>query len=211
MTIVEKLPVARTLQPGSTGWTAADLNIPAIERIWEREHYEIVEGVLATMAPAYFDGSAALDAVGLLLQLHFRQAGEDWKSAHEPDVILSPTRVVKPDLVFLSPADQIRQKTENAKRGKKRLTYGRLLLPPSLVIESLSIDHETHDTHTKRRWYAEFNIPNYWLLNAYTRKLECLVLDGPDYRLDIAGKGNATLRPSAFPSLVIPLKTIWAA
>jgi hypothetical protein len=43
--------VARPFLPGTTGWTASDLDDPAIERGWIRGSYEIVEGVLTTMPP----------------------------------------------------------------------------------------------------------------------------------------------------------------
>ena len=49
----------RPFRVGTTGWTAADLDDPRIERLWERGAYEIVEGVLTKMTPAYFDGSVA--------------------------------------------------------------------------------------------------------------------------------------------------------
>jgi Uma2 family endonuclease len=78
------------------------------------------------------------------------------------------------------------------------------------VIESLSWGHESHDRETKRSWYAEAGIPNYWLLDAQERSLECLVLEGSGYRTDQSGRDAAELRPSAFPGLVISLGTLWA-
>ena len=53
-------------------------------------------------------------------------------------------------------------------------------------------------------------MPNYWLLDAPARSLECLILDGRDYRTDVAGQGDAELRPALFSSLLIPLGTLWA-
>jgi Uma2 family endonuclease len=205
-----KLTRADAFVPGSSGWSTHDLNDPSIERIWEREHYELIEGVIATMPPAYFDGGLALERLAKIVKDGVETDGKHWGVGYEVDVILSAKRVVKPDAIFLSPTDMANQKRENAKRGKKKLTYGRIVIAPTLVVESLSMDHESHDSVTKRRWYAEFGIPNYWLLNAYTRTLQCLILDGSEYKLDAAGKGNATLKPTAFPRLVIPLKQLWS-
>ncbi len=98
----------------------------------------------------------------------------------------------------------------NAARGRKRLKYGRWLVPPTLIIESISLGHEAHDEETKRQWYEQFGVPNYWLLNAYAKTLRCLVLDGGAYRIDQEGQGDAELTPSLFPGLVVPLKTLWA-
>lgn len=62
---------------------------------------------------------------------------------------------------------------------------------------------------TKRRWYAEFGISNYWLLNPYKRSLECLVLEGASYRTDVAGHNDDTVRPVLFRPLAIKLGALW--
>lgn len=40
----------KPFEPGTTGWTAADLDDPRIEREWFRGRYEIVEGVLTLLS-----------------------------------------------------------------------------------------------------------------------------------------------------------------
>ena len=85
-----------------------------------------------------------------------------------------------------------------------------MMVPPTLVIESVSWGHEAHDRDTKRRWYAEGKIPNYWILDAQEKSLECLVLDGQDYRVDQTGRDRDEVRPAAFGGLVIPLVKLWA-
>jgi len=66
-----------------------------------------------------------------------------------------------------------------------------------------------HDRRTKLRWYAEFGVANYWVLDAFQRKLEWYVLEsGGTYRVDQAGGQNEELRPSAFPGLVIRLSEL---
>jgi len=57
--------------------------------------------------------------------------------------------------------------------------------------------------------YAEFGVPNYWLLDAHERTLECLVLKGSAYRLHQSGQFKDILRPSLFPGLTIKLADIW--
>lgn len=203
------LTTPRPFVPGTTGWSASDLDDPEIERQWERGAYEIVEGVLTTMPPAYFDGSAAVDALIDLVKAHLRKKKQTGRFAQEVDLIIDRKRIARVDGVFMSAADLKRQKRLNAERGRKRLRYGRLLLPPTLIIESMSMGHEEHDRETKRGWYAEFGVPNYWLLDAYAETLECLVLSGDDYVTDCEGEGNAELRPRAFPGLVIRLKDVW--
>jgi Uma2 family endonuclease len=101
-----------------------------------------------------------------------------------------------------------RQEQANAERGRKQLKYGRWLVPPTLIIESISLGHEAHDEETKLRWYEQLGAPNYWLLNGYAKTLRCLVLENGKYRIDQEGRDEAELRPSLFPGLVLPLKDL---
>ncbi len=201
----------REFLPGTTGWSVDDLDDPEIERLWSQGRYEIVEGVLTQMAAAYFDGGSALQDLLFILRTHVGAAHLGGRFATEVDMILNKRRLPIVDAIYLSPDDQQKQKAAHVATGKrKQLKYGRILVPPALVIESISWGHEAHDRETKRGWYAEARIPNYWMLDAQQRSLECLVLDGPDYRIDQSGRDGAELRPSLFPGLIIPLGSLWA-
>ena len=90
------------------------------------------------------------------------------------------------------------------------LRFGRIVVPPTLVVESVSRGHELHDRETKRGWYAQAGVPHYWILDGFGRTLECLLLDGREYRVDVAGRDAEELRPSLFPRLVIRLGELWA-
>ena|ERR1051326_23844 len=200
----------KVFQPGTTGWTAGDLDDPEIDREWERGAYEIVEGVLATMPPAYLDSSAPLENLIFEVKLHLRQQGLKGEFAPEVDLIIAPKRVARVDAVFLTEEQLRRQQEVNAQRpARRKLKYGRLRIPPTLIIESVSLGHESHDRETKRAWYAEFGVPHYWLLDAQKHSLECLVLSNCDYQVDVSGKNADEMRPSAFPGLVLALGKIW--
>jgi Uma2 family endonuclease len=201
----------RRLIPGTTGWTVDDLDDPHIERLWSLGRYEIVEGVLTLMAAAAFDGGLALTRLIRIVSNYTLANGLGDTLATEVDLILNKRRLPIVDAVYLSPDDLVKQKAAHAATGKrKKLKYGRILVPPTLVIESISLEHESHDRETKRGWYAEASIPNYWLLDGQQRSLECLVLEGADYRVDQAGHNTDELKPSLFPGLVIPLGQLWA-
>jgi Uma2 family endonuclease len=201
----------KSFKPGSTGWCADDLDDPVIDAFWNQRRYEIVEGVLTLMPPAMFDGGVALFNLLYLLRQHIDKHRLGGRIATEADIILDQVRVPVADAVWLTDDDERKQKDAHAKRGRRpELKYGRIVVPPTLIIESISQGHERHDRDVKRRWYAEAHIPNYWLLDAQQRTLDCLVLDGPDYRPDQSGRDDAELRPSLFPGLVIPLGQLWA-
>src|SRR5437588_2784874 len=129
----------REFIPGTTGWSVDDLDDPQIERLWFQGRYEIVEGVLTVMAAAYFDGGCALENLLFFIRSHIEARQLGWKPATEVDMILNKRRLPRVDAVFLSPDDQEKQKAAHAATGKRRqLKYGRILVPPSLVIESIS-------------------------------------------------------------------------
>jgi Uma2 family endonuclease len=203
----------RRFRAGTTGWTASDLDDPQIDRLWEQGRYEIVEGVLTRMPAAYYDPAIALTRLIRILRTAIEATDPGAEIPTEVDVIVGELRVPKVDALYLSPADRQAQKQANARlaRGyRKKLTYGRILVPPTLIIESLSRGHEDHDRVTKRNWFAQMKVPNYWLLNSSDRSLQCLVLENDDYRVDASGRGKQEIRPRLFPSLVIPLATLWA-
>lgn len=204
------MPIApattRSFIPGTTGWTADDLDDPQIERQWEEGRYEIIEGVLTTMAPAYYTGGKTLFRLMYMVAAHAGKAGS---FCPEGEVIIDQTRVIRADAVFLTPAQEARQTQAALAAGAVDPDRKRILIAPLLIIESVSPGHELHDRRTKRRWYAEFGVPNYWLLDAFGRSLQCLVLENGAYREDAAGSQEQEVRPSLFPGLVIPLKQIW--
>jgi Uma2 family endonuclease len=199
----------RQFVAGSTGWSADDLADARVDRCWQQGRYEIVEGVLATMPAAYRDGTLPLSRLRRIVERHFERVKLEGEFTTEDDFVLGRKRVARVDLMFMTAEDDRRQREAHARRGRPGLRYGRVLVPPTLIVESLSLGHEEHDRDTKRGWYAEAGVPNYWLLDAYRRALECLVLAKGAYQSDQTGRDNEEVRPSAFPGLVIPLAELW--
>lgn len=201
---------SRRFEPGTTGWTVHDLDDPQIERQWANGRYEIVEGVLTTMPPAYFVGGNALFNLLHRIKSHLEQAGQPGRFATELDVVVDEDRVAHSDAAMLTPADEARQ-AEAAKTAapQRDATRVRILVPPTLIIEALSPGHEQHDLKTKKRWYAEFRVPNYWVLDAFAKSLQCIVLDGGTYRTESTARNAEVAHPQLFPELVLPLTRIW--
>ena len=199
----------RELIPGSTGWSVRDLDDPKIEAEWEAGHFQIIEGVLALMPPAYWDNSSALRRLVKQVERHLEGQGVDDDFGFEVDVVVGEIRVPKADAVYMSRTDKAKQVRAKSPRTPKRLKYGRLCVPPTLVIENISKGHESEDRVVKRRYYAEASIPNYWILDAYQRSLECLVLKRGAYVLDQLGRGKAKISPACFAGLTIDLAKVW--
>lgn len=199
----------RAFEPGTTGWTAQDLNDPQIEKEWFSGRYEIVEGVLATMPPAYFLGGRALFELMVIVRNHLAGRRTPAEFSTEVEIIIDDTRVARCDAALLTPQDQDAQIAASKAAGRQDPDRTLILIPPTLVIESVSPGHELHDERTKMRWYAEFGVPNYWIVDAFARTLKCFVLNQSAYRLDVSGSGEAEVRPSCIEGLTIPLGRLW--
>lgn len=203
LTITEPRP----FEPGTTGWTAADLDNPQIEQRWLAGRCEIVEGVLTTKPPAYFMGGESL--IWLIQQViaHVRRAAGSFSV--EVDIVLDEQRVARADAIFLTPSQKRQQNAAAIAAGGKDPKRTRVVIPPALIIECVSPGHESHDELTKRRWYADFGVPHYWLLNPFERTLACLVLRDGAYQDDVAGRDDETIHPSLFPGLSLRLGEVW--
>jgi Uma2 family endonuclease len=77
------------------------------------------------------------------------------------------------------------------------------------VIESVSPGHESHDAELKVQWYAEFGIPNYWIVDAFAQTVVCYCLADGQYVADCQGKNSDVIKPSAFSPMAIPLTSLW--
>ena len=157
---MSRLTEPRQLIPGSTGWSVRDLDDPKIEAEWEAGHFQIIEGVLAIMPPAYWDNSSALQRLIRQVQRSLEDRDLPADFGCEVDVIVGEIRVPKADAVYLSEADKAKQIRAKNPRTSKRLKYGRLCVPPTLVIANISKGHESEDRIVKRGYYAEISDSN---------------------------------------------------
>jgi Uma2 family endonuclease len=200
---------SKPFKPGTTGWTARDLDDPRIEEKWLRGSYEIVEGVLTRMPPGYFVGGKSLFNLMFLVRSYQQERAIAGSFSVEVDLIIDSERVAKADAVWMTPRDQMLQAEAARNAGRADPQRTRILVPPSIVIESVSPGHERHDRIIKRKWYTEFGVPHYWLLDAFEQSLECLVLESGSYRVNQSGRGNEEVRPAVFADLTIPLAAVW--
>ena len=200
---------SRPFEVGTTGWTADDLLDPQIEREWASGRYEIIEGVLTLMPAARYDGQERLQRLMEVIDDYLRSHQRRERLVGEVDLILGEFRVPRADAVLMTAADKERQRQENRRCGRDENDFGRIIVPPTLLIESISAGHEKHDRVLKGKWYAESGVPNYWLFDPYRQKLECLILEASAYRVDQSGRDDDVLRPSAFAGLTIALRELW--
>lgn len=164
----------------------------------DRNRYEILDGELSvTPAPR---------TAHQRVSRRFHWAIDNHVVAHRlgetfaapTDLILAPTTVVQPDIIFIA-NDRAPIVTERGIEGA-----------PTLVVEILSPTTQQTDRVTKAQLYARYGIPHYWLLNPELRVFEAYERTGTQYSLVASLKDHDEYRPPLFPGLVIALADIWS-
>jgi Uma2 family endonuclease len=153
--------------------------------------YEILEGELSvTPAPSTKHQRVSANLFKLLTRhIDERNLG---KLFYAPiDLILDPTAVLQPDLLFVSSARQ-RIITEKAIEGA-----------PDLVIEILSPATSRTDRVTKAQIYARHGVPAYWIVDPEQQVVEIYLLEGDGYRLTATLKGETPMFAPPFQELEI--------
>jgi Uma2 family endonuclease len=164
----------------------------------DRNRYEILDGELSvTPAPRTKHQSISGHLYRIIANhVVTNQLGDIY--AAPTDVILAPTTVVQPDLIFIG-NDRRGIVTERAIEGA-----------PTLVIEILSPTTHRADRQTKAQLYAKYEVPHYWLLDPDQQTLEAYELVGDQYKLVVKVQNAATFTSALFPGLSIQLADLWA-
>ena len=147
-------------------WTYDDLaSLP------DDHHYEILDGELfVSPSPTMAHQLALKRLVLAFAELERRKIASIWFAPL--DVIMSPTRVVEPDLLVV-----LRERRSIIKhRGVEGA--------PDLVLEVLSPSTTKHDRTRKRQFYARNGVREYWIVDPDAGSIEVLELieDGLSYR-----------------------------
>lgn len=162
------------------------------------KRYEVLDGELAvTPAPTTTHQVVSRD-LEFMLHAHTRKTGAGAVYYAPIDVLLAPTTIVQPDLVFVAAARRAIV-TERAIEGA-----------PDLVVEILSPSTSRQDRVTKAALYARFGVRFYWIVDPTARTLEEYALAQDTYRLVAVYSGPAVARTELFPDLEIDLSGVWA-
>lgn len=133
--------------------------------------YELVDGILELMSPA---PTPKHQLVSHEIEMKLsRGCTKDYIIFAAPvDVILSDTEVRQPDLILIH-RDRFLQIVR--KRG--------IVGAPDLVVEILSPSTAKRDKESKMHSYAQYGIPEYWIVDPLNEILEQYELDGDRYPL----------------------------
>jgi Uma2 family endonuclease len=162
----------------------------------DRNRYELIEGQLFVCGASDTEHQRKLGAVAAQLANHVERHELGEVFVGPLDVVLDPATVLEPDIMFVS------------KARESIVKAGYIEGAPDLVVEVLSDSSRTIDRFVKRDRYAEFGVPEYWLLEPYEPRIEVLRLKGRKYRVvAVFGPGD-TLESPTFPGFRLPLSSL---
>jgi len=162
----------------------------------DRNRYELMEGELFVSPAPNTEHQRKAFRLSRVLADHVERNGLGEVFIAPFDVVLDASTVLEPDIVFVSKARQAIVKA------------GCIEGAPDLVVEVLSDSSRTIDRFVKRDRYAEFGVPEYWLLDPFELRVEILRLEGRKYRVAAAFGPADTLESPTFPGLRLPLSSL---
>jgi Uma2 family endonuclease len=163
----------------------------------DRNRYELIEGELFVAPAPNTEHQRKAFRLSRILADHAERhdLGEVFIAPY--DVVLDDSTVLEPDIMFVS------------KSRQSIVTAACIEGAPDLVVEVLSDSSRTIDRFVKRDRYAEFGVPEYWLLEPFEPRIEILRLEGRKYRLMGSFGPADTLHASpVFPELRLPMATL---
>ena len=156
----------RMVAPGKV-WTYEDLQqLPD-----DGNRYEIIDGELVVSPSPSMAHQGAVAELFVLLYRALRETGLARVFTAPLDVILSPTRVVEPDILVV--------RTERASIMKERGIEG----PVDLAVEVLSPSSVRTDRERKRTLYAAVGVPEYWIVDPIMKTIDVHALVDGELRL----------------------------
>jgi Uma2 family endonuclease len=160
--------------------------------------YELAEGILELMSPG---ATARHQIVSSEIQSRLTQTCKlEYLILQAPlDVILSDREVRQPDLIMIH-----RSRLEIiTRRGIEGA--------PDLVVEILSPYSIRRDKVSKRKSYAKYGIPEYWVIDPPNESLEQYILKGDVYDLAEVYTGNEHVQSERLPCIAFTMQDIMSS
>ena len=183
--------------PGMVTTTTTRLTYDDLRQIPpDRNRYELIEGELFVSAAPNIEHQRKTLRLSRKLADHVEQHDLGEVFIAPCDVVLDASTVLEPDILFVSKARRSIVKAACIEGA------------PNLVVEVISDSSRTIDRFVKRDRYAEFAVPEYWLLDPFEPRIEVLRLEGGKYRVVGSFGPGDTLESPTFPGLRIAVSSL---
>lgn len=110
------------------------------------------------------------------------------------DVVLSDSTIVQPDLLYVA-------------KERRGIVGNRVNGPPDLVVEVVSEGSERRDRIEKFATYAEYSVPEYWIVDQSAQWIEFLILKDGQYVVTQPADGR--YQSPRLPEVAIDLANFW--
>lgn len=166
-------------------------------RLQDDRRYEVIEGqLLLTPSPRTYHQKVAGNLFDVLLR-HVRDNRLGEVLIAPCDVVLSPTNVVQPDILFVG-------------RDRVAIIEERYVsAAPDLVVEVLSPGTALRDRKLKFRLYARFGVRELWIVDPTVPGIEVFGNSGERLRLAASYGLGETLRSEVLPNLRVALDEVF--
>lgn len=142
------------------------------------KQYQVIEGELFVSPAPRTTHQDIIIQLGALLHTYVRAHNLGKVYVAPTDVLLAPTTVVQPDILFI--------RRENMEIITELNVQG----PPDLCIEVLSPGTESVDRERKMAVYARYGVQECWIINPIRQTVSIYVRDGNVFTLKMEATGN---------------------
>ena len=162
------------------------------------ERRELRWGTLVREPAPRYGHQAVLTNLTAVLARHVREQALGRVCVSPVDVVLDDARalVLQPDLIFVS-------------TDRLAILRDRVWGAPDLVIEVLSPGSARRDRVEKLRWYRQYGVREYWLVDTHAATIDILALTGERSRRRTF-TGPRPVRSHVFPRLTLLAAEIFA-
>jgi Uma2 family endonuclease len=163
-----------------------ETNLPC--ELWDGE-------LIMSPAPSFFHQE---------IMLRFYRRLDDWVREHKLgkvitspiDMVLSPHRVVQPDVAYIS-------------RDRLNIVTKTINGPVDLAAEVISLGNRNRDRIEKRDLYEQYGIKEYWLIDPEAQTVEVLHLENGRYQLLMRCKPGETAVSKLLPGFDMPVTALF--
>lgn len=114
------------------------------------------------------------------------------------DTLFGEYNVRRPDILFVA-------------KSRLHLIKGHgIPIAPDLCVEIISPSSVAVDEVDKAELYAEYGVPNYWIVDPIKRTFKSYQLQNKAYVLNVGAKDSETIQAAPFEDLSIPLGRLWS-